>query len=100
MAFSIRLPSMVTQASGESQEVPALRTLSRSNVSRIPSSLALLVLPTSRAATEGSLIWFMIRLTASCWVRVVSMMYCWARSGSPICSRPRMTWSLFMNSWV
>ena len=54
MAFSIRLPSTVTQASGESQEVPALRTLSRSSVSRIPSSLALLVLPTSRAASTAA----------------------------------------------
>ena len=56
--------------------------------------------PTKRAATEGSPIWCMMRLTASCWVRLVSMIYCWAFSGSPIWRRPRITWSLFMNSWV
>ena len=88
------------QASGGSQRLSSLRVLSRSNRRWIPSSLARLVLPTSSAPTEGWRIWFIMRLTATRWVRVVSIMYSWAFSGSPIWSRPRITWSLFINSWV
>ena len=100
MALSKRFPRMVTSTALGRKRLSADRELPGSKIIRMPSSAARLVLPTSSAAVVGSPIRSITRLTAWCWVWVMSMMYSMAMSVFPIWRSPWITWSLFMNSWV
>ena len=99
-AFSIKLPRMVMMADAGRQYGSAERRLSGSSVMRTPSSAARQLLPISSAATDGSAMRSEMALVESARVRVSCSTYSSARPASPSCKSPRITCSLFINSWV